>query len=202
MKLYFAPGACSLSPHIVLREAGQNFDLVQVDLREKKMKDGGDFLQVNPKGQVPVLETDDGETLTEGPVILQYVGDKVPASKLMPPAGSKERYRVQEWLNFISSELHKTIGPMFRPTTPDAYKTISTDTVKRRFAWINEKLAGRQYLMGDSFTAPDAYLFVMLNWAKRLQIDLDPWPHLQAFWERVAARPRVQEAMKAEGLIK
>jgi len=202
MKLYFAPGACSLSPHIVLREAGQNFDLMQVDLREKKTKDGKDFLEVNPKGQVPVLETDDGETLTEGPVILQYVADKAPAAKLVPPVGSKERYRVQEWLNFISSELHKTIGPMFRPTTPDAYKTLSADNVKRRFAWINEKLAGRQYLMGDAFTAPDAYLFVMLNWAKRLQIDLDPWPNLKAFWERVAARPKVQEAMKAEGLIK
>jgi glutathione S-transferase len=202
MKLFFSPGACSLSPHIVLREAGQNFDLVQVDLREKKTKDGADFTKVNPKGQVPVLATDDGDTLTEGPVILQYIGDKAPGSKIIPPAGSKERYRAQEWLNFITSELHKNFGPIFRPATPDAYKQIARDAIAGRFKWINEKLAGRAYLMGDTFSAPDAYLFVMVNWAKRLEMDLGAFPNLTAFWDRVAARPKVKEAMRAEGLIK
>src|SRR5262245_26597250 len=151
MKLYFAPGACSLSPHIVLREAGQNPELIQVDLREKKTKDGGDFTKINPKGQVPVLQTDDGDTLTEGPVIVQYIGDKAPGSKLVPPAGSKERYKVQEWLNFITSELHKTFGPIFRPTTPDAYKDLSKQAIAARFKFLNEHFANRQYLMGDTF---------------------------------------------------
>jgi glutathione S-transferase len=202
MKLYFAPGACSLSPHIVLREAGQNPELIQVDLREKKTKDGGDFLKINPKGQVPVLQTDDGDTLTEGPVIVQYVGDKAPGAKLVPPAGSKERYKVQEWLNFIGSELHKTFGPIFRPTTPDAYKDLSKQAIANRFKFLNEHLANRQYLMGDTFTAPDAYLYVMTRWAGRIEIDLNQWPNLKAYSERVAARPKVQEALKAEGLIK
>ena len=200
MKLYFAPGACSLSPHIVLREAGQNFDLVQVDLREKKTKDGKDFNAINGKGQVPVLETDDGFTLTEGPVIVQYVGDKAPGSKLVPAAGTKERYQVQEWLNFITSELHKNFGPLFRPTTPDAHKQIARDAIAGRFKWINEKLAGRNYLMGETFTAPDAYLYVMTRWAQRMEMDLNQWPNLKAFAERVAGRPKVQEALKAEGL--
>ena len=202
MKLYFAPGACSLSPHIVLREAGANFDLEQVDLREKKTKGGRNFLEINPKGQVPVLETDDGDTLTEGPAIVQYVGDKAPASKLVPPNGSKERYHVQEWLNFITSELHKNFGPMFRPTTPDAYKAIAKESVQARFKWIDSTLAGKQFLMGDTFTVPDAYLYVMTRWAERMEIDLNQWPNLKAYSARIAARPKVQEALKAEGLIK
>jgi glutathione S-transferase len=202
MKLYFAPGACSLSPHIVLREAGQPVELVQVDLREKKTKDGKDFTQINPKGQVPVLETDDGEVLTEGPVIVQYVGDKAPATKVVPAAGTKERYRVQEWLNFITSELHKNFGPIFRPTTPDAYKAISKETLTNRLKWVDGKLAGKQYLMGDTFTAPDAYLYVMTRWADRIELDTSAMPNLKAFQARVAARPKVQEALKAEGLIK
>lgn len=201
MKLYFAPGACSLSPHIVLRESGQAFDLVQVDLREKKTKDGGDFSKINPKGQVPVLETDDGDVVTEGPVIVQYVGDKTGAS-VMPKAGSKERYRVQEWLNFITSELHKNFSPLFRPTTPDAYKAITRENLANRFKWINEHLAGKQYLLGDTFTAADAYLYVMTRWAGRVEIDISQWPNLKAFAERVEARPKVQEALKAEGLVK
>jgi glutathione S-transferase len=200
MKLYFAPGACSLSPHIVLREAGLNVDLIQVDLREKKTKDGDDFLKINPKGQVPVLQTDDGDTLTEGPVIVQYVADKVPGSKLAPPSGSKERYKVQEWLNFIGSELHKTFGPIFRPTTPDAYKDLSKQAIANRFKFLNEHLANKQYLMGDAFTVPDAYLYVMTRWAPRVGIDLAQFPNLKAYSERVAARPKVQEAIKAEGL--
>jgi glutathione S-transferase len=200
MKLYFAPGACSLSPHIVLREAGHNPELIQVDLKEKKTKDGGDFWKVNPKGQVPVLQTDDGDTITEGPVIVQYVGDKTPGSSVVPAAGSKERYQVQEWLNFVASELHKNFGPIFRPTTPDAYKQIAKDNISGRFKWINDHLANRQYLLGDNFTAPDAYLYVMTRWAPRVGIDLAQWPNLKAFSERMAARPKVQEAIKAEGL--
>jgi glutathione S-transferase len=202
MKLYFAPGACSLSPHIVLREAGQNPELIQVDLREKKTKDGGDFTKINPKGQVPVLQTDDGDTLTEGPVIVQYVGDKAPGSKLVPPAGSKDRYKVQEWLNFITSELHKSFGPIFRPTTPDAFKAISKENIASRFKWIDGQLAGKQYLMGDTFTAPDAYLYVMTRWAGRVEIDLSQLSNLTAYAARIEARPKVQEALKAEGLIK
>lgn len=200
MKLYFAPGACSLSPHIVLREAGHNFDLVQVDLKEKTTKDGNDFNKINGKGQVPTLETDEGFTLTEGPAIVQYAGDKKPDSMVMPAVGTKERYQAQEWLNFITSELHKSFGPLFRPTTPDAYKQISRDAIAGRFKWVNEKLAGRQYLLGDRFTAPDAYLYVMTRWAQRMEMDLGQWPNLKAFSERVAARPKVQEALKAEGL--
>ncbi len=200
MKLYFAPGACSLSPHIVLREAGHQFDLVPVDLREKKTKDGNDFNQINGKGQVPTLETDEGFILTEGPAIVQYAGDKNPGSKVVPAAGTKERYQVQEWLNFITSELHKNFGPLFRPTTPDAYKAIAKEAIAGRFKWINEKLAGKQYLMGDAFTAPDAYLYVMTRWAQRMEIDISQWPNLKAFAERMAARPKVQEALKAEGL--
>src|SRR5262245_53851500 len=176
MKLYFAPGACSLSPHIVLRETGQNPELIQVDLREKKTKDGSDFTKINPKGQVPVLVTDDGDTFTEGPVIVQYIGDKAPGSKLVPPAGSKERYKVQEWLNFITSELHKNLGSLFRPTLPDAYKPVVKEMVGGRFKWLNDHLANRPYLMGDQFTVPDAYLYVMTRWAQRLEMDLSQWP--------------------------
>jgi glutathione S-transferase len=201
MKLYFSPGACSLSPHIVLRETGAKFELEQVDNRAKKTKSGGDFWEVNPKGQVPVLLLDNGEKLTEGPVIVQYIADKNPASGLLPAAGSMERYRVQEWLNFITSELHKSFGPIFRPTTPDAFKTISKENLAGRFAYLDKQLAGRQYLMGDKFTVADAYLFTILNWAKRVEIDLGRWPNVTAYVGRVAARPKVQEAMKAEGLI-
>jgi glutathione S-transferase len=201
MKLYFSPGACSLSPHIVLREAGFDFDLEQVDNREKKTKSGRDYWTINPKGQVPVLEFDNGDRLTEGPVIVQYLADQKPASGLTPAAGSMDRYRVQEWLNFITSELHKSFGPIFRPTTPDAYKTISKENLGKRFDWIDKQLAGRQYLMGDKFTVADAYLFTVLRWAQRIEVDLAKWPNLKAYVDRVAARPKVQEAMKAEGLL-
>jgi len=202
MKLYFAPGACSLSPHIVLRESGAQFDLEQVNNQEKKTKSGTDYWTINPKGQVPVLELDNGERLTEGPVIVQYIADKQPASGLVPPAGTPERYRVQEWLNFTTSELHKTFGPIFRPTTPDAYKVISKENLGKRFDWLNQQLAGRQYLMGDKFTVADAYLFTILRWSSRVDIDLAKWPNLKAYADRVAARPKVQEAMKVEGLAK
>jgi glutathione S-transferase len=201
MKLYFAPGACSLSPHIVLREAGLNFELEQVNNQEKKTKSGKDFWSINPKGQVPVLELDNGERLTEGPIVVQYIADRKPDAGLIPTCGSAERYKVQEWLNFTTSELHKTFGPIFRPTTPDAFKTLSKENLGKRFDYLDKHFAGRQYLMGDKFTVADAYLFTVLRWTARIEIDLAKWPNLKAYFDRVAARPKVQEAMKAEGLI-
>ena len=152
MKLYFSPGACSLSPHIVLREAGAKFELEQVNNQEKKTKSGIDYWTVNGKGQVPVLEFDNGERLTEGPVIVQWIADQNPGAGLIPPAGKPERYRVQEWLNFVTSELHKVFAPLFRPTTPDAFKDISKENLGKRFVWLDQQLAGKQYLMGDKFT--------------------------------------------------
>ena len=202
MKLYFAPGACSLSPHIVMREAGAQYDLEQVNNQEKKTKSGTDYWTINAKGQVPVLEFDNGERLTEGPVIVQWIADQNPASGLVPPAGKLERYRVQEWLNFITSELHKTFGPIFRPTTPDAFKALSKENLGKRFDWLDKQLAGKDYLMGDKFTIADAYLFTVLRWTSRIDIDLAKWPNLKAYVDRVAARPKVQEALKAEGLVK
>ena len=202
MKLYNEnyPAPNPRKVRIYLAEKGLNVELVHVSMRDRAHK-APDFMTKNSLGQVPVLETDDGIVLTEGPVIVQYVADKAPNSKLAPPAGSKERYQVQEWLNFITSELHKNFGPIFRPNTPDAYKQIARQNIEGRFKWIDQKLAGRQYLMGEQFTVPDAYLFVMTNWAQRVDIPLDPYPNLKAFRERVAARPKVKEAMKAEGLI-
>jgi glutathione S-transferase len=202
MKLYYSPGACSLSPHIVLREADLPFELEQVDVRAKKLKTGEDFLSINPKGQVPVLALDDGDRLTEGPAIVQFIADRAPASGLIAAAGSKERYHAQEWLNFITSELHKSFSPLFRPNTPDAYKSIARDNIASRFGFVDKHLADRPYLMGDRFTVADAYLFVMLNWAKALSIDVEGWQNLVKYRDRVAARPKVQEAMKAEGLVK
>lgn len=202
MKLYFSPGACSLSPHIVLHEAGLTADLEKVDVRAKKTADGGDYLKINPKGQVPVLELDDGDILTEGPAIVQYLADKVPASGLVPPAGTKERYHLQEWLNFVTSELHKNFTPLFRPNTPEDYKPVAKENLAGRFGFLDRHLADRPYLMGNKFTVADAYLFTIVNWTKFQAIDLGPWPKLKAYWERVGARPKVQEAMRAEGLIK
>ena len=202
MKLYFAPGACSLSPHIVLRETGTQFDLEQVNNQEKKTKSGVDYWTINPKGQVPVLELDNGERLTEGPVIVQYIADRKPEANLIPPCGSAERYRVQEWLNFTTSELHKSFGPLFRPTTPDAYKTISKENIGKRFDWVDKQLAGKQYVMGDRFTVADAYLYTISRWSSRVEIDLAKWSNLKAYADRVTARPKVQEALKAEGLLK
>lgn len=202
MKLYFSPGACSLSPHIALLEAGLPFEREQVDLRAKKTKSGSDFTSVNPKGLVPVLVLDDGDVLTEGPAVVQYIADQVPASKLAPANGTKERYHLQEWLNFITSELHKSFTPLFKPNTPDAYKTIVKENLADRFGQIEKHLAGKTYLLGDTFTVADAYLFTVLNWTKFHAIDLAKWPNLKAYWERVGKRPKVQEAMRAEGLLK
>ena len=202
MKLYYSPGACSMSPHIVLREAGVNFELEQVDLKTKKTKAGADFKAINPKGMVPVLKLDSGEVLTEGPAIVQYIADQKPASGLAPKGGTIERARLQEWLNFITSELHKGFTPLFKPNTPEDYKPIALDNLKERFGYLDKQLAGKQYLTGDKFTVADAYLFTVLGWSKYLNIDLTPWPNVVAFVARVGQRPKVKEALAAEGLTK
>jgi glutathione S-transferase len=201
MKLYYWPGACSLSPHIVSREAGIDLQLAELDRAQRKTQDGTVLSTVNPKNQVPVLELDNGQRLTEGPVIVQYLADQKPGSGLVPPPGTMERYRVQEWLNFITSELHKTFGPLFRPSTPEEFKKISREYLAQRFDWIDKQLASKKYLMGDTFTVADAYLFTVLRWSPRVGIDLSKWPNIEAYLDRVAARPKVKEAMKAEGLL-
>ena len=202
MKLYFAPGACSLSPHIALLEAKLPFTAVKVSTKTKLMEDGGDFRTVNPKGYVPVLELDNGVRLTEGPAIVQYIADQAPASGLAPANGTLPRYQLQEWLNFITSEIHKQFSPLFYPTTPDEVKQQQRDKLATRFDWIEPQLTGKDYLMGSTFTVADAYLFTVLNWAKPTGIDLARWPGLQRFMTTVAARPSVQAAMMAEGLIR
>jgi len=202
MKLYYSPGACSLSPHIVMRESGQPVELVKVDLGARKTADGGDYLKVNPKGYVPVLQLDDGSTLTEGPAIVQYLADRAPASKLAPPAGSMERYRLMEWLNFLTSEIHKSFSPLFRPTATEETKAMFREGLARRFDYLSDLLRDKPYLMGEGFTVADAYLFTLLGWCRLTGIDLTKWPALVAYRERIAARPAVRAAMKAEGLIK
>ena len=202
MKLYYSPGACSLSPHIALHEAGLTHELVKVDLRAKKTESGADFTAINPKGQVPALQLDNGELLTEGPVILQMIADTVADKHLAPPSGSKERYRLQEWLNFITTELHKNFSPLFQPVIPDDVKTFFKDRLMGKFKYIDSKLAGQDYLMGKAFTVADGYLFVMLAWADRMNFDLSGLPNLVAYKARIAARPNVQAALKMEGLLK
>ena len=202
MKLYFSPSACSLSPHIVLHEAGLAFEPVLASTKTKKLVDGTDYYTINPKGSVPLLELDNGVRLTEGPAIVQYIADLVPASKLAPAAGTIERYQLMEWLNFITSELHKGFTPLFNPNTPDTYKPIAKENLSKKFAYVESQLGEKPYLMGDTFTVADAYLFTVSNWGKYVGIELTPWPKLMAFMQRVSARPAVQKAMKAEGLIK
>lgn len=201
MKLYFSPGACSLSPHIVLHEAGLPFTAVKVDLKTKAMEGGGDFRTVNGRGYVPVLELDSGARLAEGPAIVQYLADQAPQKKLAPANGSLARYQLQEWLNFITSELHKQFSPLFDPSFPEELKARQRDKLAGRFDWIVAQLAGKDYLMGE-FTVADAYLFTVLNWCQWTGIDLGRWPTLKAYVARVAARPAVQAALKAEGLAK
>lgn len=202
MKLYYSTGACSLSPHIVLREAGFPFDLERVNLASKKTAGGADYLEVNPKGYVPALALDNGEVLTEGPAIIQYLADKAPEKQLAPAAGSMERYRLIEWLNFISTELHKTFSPLFKPNAPEETRQASRDTIAARLNIVEKQLQGRDYLNGNQFSVADAYLFTVLNWARPMKFDLGQWPAVQAYMQRVAARPAVHDAMKAEGLIK
>ena len=202
MKLYYSPGACSLAPHIVLREAGFEFDLEKVSPAAKKTASGEDFTQINPKGYVPVLKLDDGHMLTEGPAIDQYLADKKPTSGLAPANGTMERYHLIEWLNFISTELHKQFGPLFKPSTPQETRQTQVDLLGKRFDYVVDQLKNKQYLTGDVFTIADAYLFTVLNWGDVLKLDMSKWPVLQKYVARVAARPQVQAALKAEGLLK
>jgi glutathione S-transferase len=202
MKLYLSPGACSLSPHIVLREAGLPFTAVKVNTKTKRIEDGGDFLAINAKGYVPALQLDDGQVLTEGPAIVQYLADQAPASGLAPANGTLERYRLQEWLNFITSEIHKQFSQLFDPAASDELKQRQRDRLAGRFDWLNRQLAGKDYLMGKQFTVADAYLFTTVNWCQWTGIDLARWPVLSDYVKRVAARPKVQEALRAEGLVK
>ena len=200
MKLYLTPHACSLSPHIVLREAGIPFDIEVVDLGTKKTKSGGNYTSVNPKGYVPALEIEGGQVLTEGPAIVQYIADQKPASKLAPPAGSFERYRLQEWLNFITSELHKSFGALFS-NPPEAWKETLKTRIAGRFDMLSKSLQGKDYLMGSTFTVADAYLFVILSWTGHVGIDLSKWPVLTAYFERIKARPAVKAALNAEAKL-
>jgi glutathione S-transferase len=202
LKLYYSPGACSLSPHIALREAGLPFELEHVDLKTKKTKTGEDYLKINPKGYVPALKLNDGYLLTEGPAIVQWIADQKPGSHLAPAKGTPERYKLQEWLTFIGTEVHKSYSPLFNAATPDATKETVRTTLTKRYAFVDEKLQGKDYLTGSQFTVADAYLFTVTNWANFVQFDLRDYPNLKAFQARVAARPKVQEALKAEGLAK
>ncbi len=202
MQLYFAPGACSLASHITLREAGLPFDLKRADTKTKKLADGADFLAVNSKGAVPALRLDDGQVLTEGVAIMQYIGDRKPESQLVPPAGTIERYRVIEWLNYLTSEVHKSFSPLFNPNAAPEVKAYTTANLEKKLDWTNDQLAGSKYLTGETFTVADAYLFTLINWTYFVGIDLGKWPALKEFHGRVAARPKVQEALEAEGLNK
>ena len=202
MKLYYSPGACSLSPHIVLRESGLAFEPVLASLETHALADGTDYYGINPKGYVPLLELDNGERLSEGPAIVQYIADQVPAKNLAPANGTMARYRTQEWLNFITSELHKGIGGLFNPAMPEEAKVLMRARGSMRLKWVDAQLAGKQYLMGESFNVADAYLFTVVNWTKFVGIDISALANLGAFMARMAARPAVQEALKAEGLLK
>ncbi len=199
MKLYYSPGACSMSPHIVLAESGVAADLVKVSLQAHKLEDGSDYYAINSKGAVPALRLDDGSLLTEGPVIVQYIADLAPASGLAAAAGTLARYRLQEWLNYLTSEIHKSLGLLFDKSITDDFRQAVTDKVGKRFAWIAKQLEGKQYLMGDTFTVADAYLFTLLTWHDWLKLDIAP---LQAYFDRVKARPKVAEVLKAEGRSK
>ncbi|AVS72698.1 glutathione transferase GstA [Paracidovorax cattleyae] len=202
MKLYYSPGACSLSPHIALHEAGLAFTPVLASTKSHKLQDGTDFYTINPLGYVPVLELDDGTRLREGPAIVQYIADQAPHKNLAPANGTLARYRLQEWLNFIGTELHKGHSPLFQPNTPDAYKPIVREKLLSRFQWLDEQLAGKEWLMGEHFSVADGYLFTVSSWGKHVGVDLSGLQHLQAYLARVGARPAVQAALKAEGLQK
>lgn len=198
MKLYLTPHACSLAVDIVARELDIPLALEWVDVRAKKLRDGSDYYKVNPKGQVPTLQLDNGEFLTEGPVIVQYLADGKPGNALLPAPGAMARYRVLEWLNFVGTELHKGFTPLFRPTTPQEYREIARQNLKTRFQWLDGVLAGQPFLTGAAFTAADAYCYTILMWSKLHDIDLAPWPNLKAYVARVAARPSVKAAEEAE----
>ena len=200
MKLFLKPGACSLSPHIVLEELGLPYETETVDLARKTTASGQDYLAINPKGYVPALLLDGGELLTEGPAIVQYLADLAPEKQLAPANGSVARYQLQAWLTFIGTELHKSFSPFFNPKAPQEWKDIARANLERRLAYTAQQLEGQDYLLGSDFSVADAYLFTVLGWAKFIQLDLAAWPVLVAYQARVAARPAVQAALKAEGL--
>ena len=201
MKLYYTPGACSIHPHIALCEAGIAHEIEKVDLKEKKTASGANFLAINPKGYIPALQLDNGEVLVEGVAIVQYIADQKPDSGLAPKNGTMERYRLQEWLTFISSELHKQFSPLFNATIPDDVKKFFRDKIAGRFAYIDKELAGKDYIFGSKFSVADGYLYNMIRWARRVEMDLSGCPNVVAFEKRVEARPKVIEALKAEGLM-
>lgn len=201
MKLYYSPGACSLSPHIVLREAALAFEPVLAPTKTHKLEDGTDYYTINPLGYVPMLELDDGTRLREGPAIVQYIADQVPQKNLAPANGTLPRYRLQEWLTFIGMEIHRSFTPLFNPAMPEEGKKIYRARLATRFAYVNGELAEKPYLMGDHFTVADAYLYTVSRWAKPMAIDLSPWPNLVAYQARMEARPAVQEALKVERLV-
>ena len=201
MKLYYSPGACSMAPHIALREAGYKFDLEKVDIPNKKTENGVDYWSINPKGYVPALELDDGEVLTEVGVILQYLSDKRPRRNLAPKKGTMDRYRFLEALNFTATEVHKQIGALFNPSMTPAMKEVQTAVIRRRLDALEKLLSRQPYLTGNQYSVADAYLFNVLNWTKMHDISLDPWPGIKAFQDRIAARPAVRQTLKAEGLV-
>lgn len=201
MKLYYSPGACSLSPHIVACEANLPIELVKVDLQSKLTETGEDFRQLNPNGYVPVLVLNDGNRLTEGPAIVQYLADLAPDKKLIPPAGTFERYQLQQWLNFISTEIHKSFSPLFNPVAPEAAKQLAIDTLMTRLETVAERLSSQLFLIGENFSVADAYLFVTLSWGQYVNIDISRWPTLARYADNISERPAVQKAMKEEGLI-
>lgn len=202
MKLYYSPGTCSLSPHIALRAAGLTFDMVKVDLATRKIAGGGDYLAINPKGYVPALQLDDGSVLTEGVAIVQYIADHAPTAKLAPAANTMERYRLIEWLNFLTSEIHKGFSPLFNSKLSEETKGIARETLARRFDYLGAQLGHKPYLTGAVFTVADGYLFTLLGWCRMTRVDLSKWPTLAAYVERIARLPAVHAAMKAEGLTK
>lgn len=202
MKLYYSPGACSLSPHIVLHEAGLTFDAVLAPTKTHQLPDGSDYYAINPLGYVPLLELDDGTRLREGPAIVQYLADLVPARQLAPANGTLARYQLQEWLTFTGMELHRNFSPLFNAAIPADVKTFFRDRLLGRLKWVDGELAGKTWLVGEHFTVADAYLFAVTGWGKNLQIDLEPFTHLVAWRERVAARPAVQAALRAEAQLR
>ena len=202
MKLYYSPGACSLSPHIALEESGLAFEAIAAPTKTHKLPDGTDYYTINPLGYVPLLVLDDGRQVREGPAILQYIADQVPAKQLAPANGTFERYKLQEWLNFIATELHKGFSPLFTPGMPDEAKTLAKTRLISRLQWVDGELAKSAYLMGDAFTVADGYLFTVAGWSKHVGIDISGLANLGAYMARVGARPAVQNALRAEGLIK
>lgn len=199
--LYYSKGACSQAPHIILHEAGLTHDSIKVDLKEKTLADGSDYLRINPKGAVPALKLDDGQILTENAVILQYIADHAGAFDLLPPPGDLQRYRVLEWVNFVATELHKAFGPLFNPAAGDQAKQLARDVIAKKLDYVEKQIGDGPYLMGERFTLGDAYLFVILGWTKPMQIDLGGWPRLAAFRERMMERESVREVLKFEGLV-